>query len=95
MNILITGGLGYIGSHLVTFLEKKHNTVIVDNLCNSKINTLYSLEKILKKKIIFYKVDINTKSIRNILKLNKIDLVIHLASLKSVNESIFKKKNIF
>ena len=49
MNILITGGLGYIGSHLVTFLEKKHNTVIVDNLCNSKINTLYSLEKILKK----------------------------------------------
>ena len=49
MNILITGGLGYVGSHLATTLGIKNKIIIVDNLSNSKILTLNKIQKILKK----------------------------------------------
>lgn len=93
MNILITGGLGYVGSHLATTLGIKNNIIIVDNLSNSKISTLKKIQKILKKKIFFYKKNISRQNeIKKIFKKHKIEVVVHLASLKSIPDSISNKK---
>ena len=91
-NILVTGGLGYIGSHTVVELCKENNNVvIVDNLSNSKIEVLDKLEKIIGKKITFYKNDVCDKeALRKIFKNEKIDGVIHFAGYKAVGESVEK-----
>ena len=81
-NILVTGGAGYIGSHIIEILiRKKYKVVIVDNL-----ETGY--KQLIHKKAKFYNVDINNfKKIKKIIKENKIDTVIHLAASISINES--------
>lgn len=87
--ILLTGGLGYIGSHICLELYQTHNLVIIDNLSNSSIRTLNLLQEICVNKIKFYQVDIcNKNKLSEVFEDNKIDYVIHLASLKSVNDSI-------
>lgn len=92
MNILITGGLGYIGSHtVIECINNCHNAIIVDNLYNSKIEVLYRLNKFLNKDITFYKIDMqNIKELENVFKENKIDAVIHFAGYKAVGESVEK-----
>jgi len=82
MNFLITGGAGYIGSHVANLLiDKNYNVVIIDNLSRSSI-------KLVPKKSFFYKCDIsNNKKILNILKKHKIDVVFHFAGYKDVEES--------
>ena len=89
-NILITGGNGYIGSHLcIKLLQLGFNITIVDNLVNSKLSNLKKIRKISKKKFYFYKLDIQkTKKLTQILKDRKINFVFHLAALKAVNESV-------
>lgn len=89
-NILITGGLGYVGSHIaVNLLNIGHNVTIVDNCSTSKIGTLYNIIKIAGKNPIYYNFDINnTERLTSVLKDNRIDTVIHCAGLKSVQESI-------
>jgi len=88
--ILLTGGFGYIGSHTAVVLaNKKHKFVIVDNFSNCKKDMYRKLEKITKKKIIFYDLDIkDTQKLKEIIILNKITAVIHFAALKSISESI-------
>ena len=90
--ILVTGGLGYIGSHtVVELLNSDYDVVIVDNLSNSKIETLNSLKEITGKDIKFYEQDICEKeALRKIFKENKIDAVIHFAGFKAVGESVLK-----
>ena len=85
-NILITGGCGFIGSHLTLFLKKKKYKVIVaDNLIIGK-KKLFKGNK-------FYKIDIvNKTKLEKIFKENKIFAVFHLAGLSKLTES-FKKKN--
>ncbi|MBQ3441032.1 UDP-glucose 4-epimerase GalE [Candidatus Saccharibacteria bacterium] len=92
MKILVTGGTGYIGSHVVVdLLQKNHEVVIVDNLANSKITVLDSIKEITKKSPIFYQANlINFGTIEKIFKEYKFDLVIHFAGLKSVSESVEK-----
>ncbi|WP_038024745.1 UDP-glucose 4-epimerase GalE [Tatumella sp. UCD-D_suzukii] len=90
MSILVTGGIGYIGSHtIITLLEEGNDIIAVDNLSNSSLDVLEKIELITRKKIKFYNSDVRDKSsLRNIFLDNKIDSVIHFAALKSVSESI-------
>lgn len=92
MNVLLTGGLGFIGSHVSVFLsDKGYNTIIVDNLSNSNIKVLENIKEISKnpQNIHFMKADVNNYyEILGVFEKHKIDYVIHFASLKSVNESI-------
>ena len=90
MNILLTGGLGYIGSHVaVTLLNSGYDVFIVDNLVNSDIETLNKIEKITNKKVFFNEIDIrNTEELNKIFEDNNFDAVIHLSGLKAVGESV-------
>lgn len=92
MKVLVTGGMGYIGSHtVVELLENNYEVVIVDNLVNSKIDVLDKIEKITGKRPKFYQYDLCDKElVRKIFSENKIDVVIHFAGLKAVGESCEK-----
>lgn len=92
MNILVTGGAGYIGSHTcVELLQAGHEVIVVDNLSNSKYEAIKRVEEITKKKIQFHKVNIlNKKDLSKIFSHHKIDSVIHFAGLKAVGESVEK-----
>tara|TARA_Y100000816_G_C26106846_1_gene588509 strand:- start:2201 stop:3220 length:1020 start_codon:yes stop_codon:yes gene_type:complete len=89
-NVLITGGLGYIGSHLyISLINEGYNPIIVDDLSNSSKNILENLKRITNlNKINFYYNKIqDTKSIKEIIISNKIESVFHLAGFKSIEES--------
>ncbi len=92
MKILVTGGLGFIGSHtIVELLENDFEVVVVDNLYNSKIEVLDKIKEITGKEVKFYKEDVCDKSaLEKIFKENKIDGVIHFAGYKAVGESCKK-----
>lgn len=88
-NILVTGGLGYIGSHtVVELLQNAYNVIIVDNLSNSSINVLNRIEKITGKIPIFIEIDINDDRLDCVFKEHQIDAVIHFAAYKAVGESV-------
>ena len=88
--VFITGGAGYIGSHItVELLNSGYQVIIVDNLSNSKRQVISRIQQITGKKPIFYKQDIlNKAALNKIFQENKIDAVIHCAGLKSVAESV-------
>ena len=92
MNILVTGGAGYIGSHTVCeLLNAGHEAVIVDNLVNSKKEAVKRVEQITGKTVKFYEGDIRDKKMLDkIFEENKIDAVINFAGLKAVGESCAK-----
>ncbi len=92
MNVLVTGGAGYIGSHTsVELLNAGHSVVCVDNLVNSKAEAVKRVEKITGKSIKFYEGDIRDRKILDkIFEENKIDSVINFAGLKAVGESCAK-----
>jgi len=92
MNILVTGGAGYIGTHTcVELVQAGHDVVIADNLCNSKIEAVYRTEQIVGKKIPFYRVDVSkTDEIEIVFKEHHIDGIVHFAGLKAVGESVEK-----
>ena len=88
--ILITGGLGYIGSHFCKYFSKKKiSIVVIDNLSNSSKVTYNELKKIMKKKLFFFNFDINNKKkLEEVFNKFNFYLIIHLASLKSVPDSL-------
>lgn len=90
MHILVTGGVGYIGSHTcVQLLDAGYDVTVVDNLSNSSVEAIHRVEKICGKTIKFYKRDlVNKEDIRAIFSENKFDAVIHFAGLKAVGESV-------
>nr|MBO4517381.1 SDR family NAD(P)-dependent oxidoreductase [Clostridia bacterium] len=83
MNVLVTGGAGYIGSHTdVELISAGHSVIVIDNLLNSKKEALNRVEKITGKKIKFYEGDIRDRKILDkIFTENKIDAVINFAGL--------------
>ena len=92
MNVLVTGGAGYIGSHTsVELLNAGHSVVCIDNFMNSKYEAVKRVEIITGKKIKFYEGDIRDRKILDkIFTENKIDAVINFAGLKAVGESCAK-----
>lgn len=88
--LLLTGGLGFIGSNvIVELLNSDYNVIVIDNLSNSDVNIINKIKTITGKTIKFYAGDIKNKTLLNdIFSNNNIYAVIHLASLKAVNESI-------
>ena len=90
--ILLTGGLGYIGSHTaVELLSNNYDVVIIDNLSNSKIETKSKIETIAGKTITFYKGDVRDAELLNkIFSSHNIESVIHFAGYKAVGESTQK-----
>lgn len=91
MDILVTGGMGYIGSHAIVELQQQgYNIVIVDNLSNSSIEMLDQIEKITACRPQFIEGDIQDSTLLNqIFKLHpKIVAVMHFAGLKAVGESV-------
>ena len=92
MQILVTGGAGYIGSHTcVELLNAGYDVIVVDNLYNSNQKAIDRIEQITQKKRKFYKEDILSKeALKKIFSENQIDAVIHFAGLKAVGESVQK-----
>ncbi len=92
MKILVTGGLGFIGSHtVVELLESGHDVVIADNLINAKVEVLAKIEKITGIKPLFYQYDVTDKGkMEEIFQAHKFDGIIHFAGLKAVGESVEK-----
>ncbi len=90
MNLLLTGGLGYIGSHAAAeFFESGHNVVLVDNLSNSSLHVLESLKRIVDRSLPFYELDVNdSNGLASVIRAHDINCVIHFAGLKSVADSI-------
>jgi len=88
--ILVTGGAGYIGSHTVLqLLDAKYDVSILDNLCNSQIESIHRLEKISGEAIDFIEGDIRDRALlKGIFSQKSFDAVIHFAGLKSVGESV-------
>lgn len=92
MNILVTGGLGYIGSHTVVALQQaNHEVVIVDDLSNANLDVLEKIEKITGIKPRFYQIDLKDYAAFSKLFINeKFDGIIHFAAYKAVGESVEK-----
>lgn len=90
MKILVTGGAGYIGSHTcLELLEAGHEVVVVDNLMNSKEESLKRVQEITGKPLIFNRVNLlDRHALKDIFTRHRIDAVIHFAGLKAVGESV-------
>ena len=90
MNVLVTGGAGYIGSHTcVELLEKGYGVVVIDNLVNSSAKSLERVEQITGKSLDFYQNDVRDRdAMERIFSKHDIDCVIHFAGLKAVGESV-------
>ena len=90
MNVLVTGGAGYIGSHIcVELLNEGHGVVVIDNLCNSNPKSLDRVKTITGKDLTFYEGDVRDEAmLRKIFAAHDIGCVIHFAGLKAVGESV-------
>ncbi|WP_019028866.1 UDP-glucose 4-epimerase GalE [Colwellia piezophila] len=89
MQVLVTGGAGYIGSHTVlSLLENNYDVIVYDNLTNSSLESIKRVEKLTSKKVKFVEGDICDKEkLSQLFKQSDIDAVIHFAALKAVGES--------
>lgn len=89
MRILVTGGLGYVGSHVcIELIESGYDIVVIDNLSNSSLESLKRIEKLVNCKIPFFEVDIRNESLlTKVFNQCHIDGVMHFAGLKAVGES--------
>ena len=90
MPVLVTGGMGYIGSHTtVELLKAGKEVIIIDNLCNSSIVVKDRIKEITGKDVIFYNIDLADKeAVEKVFEENKIESVIDFAALKAVGESV-------
>lgn len=95
--ILVTGGLGFIGRHITCLLiDKGYEVVVIDNLINSNKKIIKNIEKITSTNLNFIELDITNQSLlNNFFNENSFDTIVHLAALKSVEDSIKKPIDYF
>jgi UDP-glucose 4-epimerase len=89
-NVLVTGGAGYIGSHMcVELLQAGHDVVVIDNLSNSSARSLQAAQRIADRSLTFIEADLrDSERLDQAFQQNDIDAVIHFAGLKAVGESV-------
>lgn len=92
MNILVTGGAGYIGSHtLIELINSGHSPAVVDNLSNSSEESIRRVEKIVGQQIPFHNVTVQDEpAMRKVFEQYSFDAIVHFAGLKAVGESVAK-----
>jgi UDP-glucose 4-epimerase len=92
MQILVTGGTGYIGSHTcVELLEAGHDVIILDNLYNSKAAVVQKIAALAGRAPVFFEGDMRDRALLDqIFAAHRVDAVIHFAGLKAVAESVGK-----
>ena len=92
MNVLVTGGAGYIGSHTcLELLESGYGVIVIDNLCNSNRSSLDRVQQLTGKSLTFYEGDVRDEALlKQIFASYEIGCVIHFAGLKAVGESVAK-----
>ena len=92
MNVLLTGGTGFIGSHTaVELIAAGHSVVIADNLANSSASVVDRIEQITGTRPRFYQIDVaDTAALSRLFDENELDAVVHFAGLKAVGESVAK-----
>ena len=90
MNVLVTGGAGYIGSHTcVELIGAGYTPIVIDNLCNSSVKSLDAVKAITGKDVTFYEGDVRDEALlQKVFTENTIHSVIHFAGLKAVGESV-------
>ncbi len=90
MNVLVTGGAGYIGSHTcVELIQAGYRPIVIDNLCNANAKSLERVAQITGQTVTFYEGDVRDEALlRRIFAENQIDCCIHFAGLKAVGESV-------
>ncbi len=90
MRILLTGGAGYIGSHTcLVLLDAGHDVVVVDNLSNSKEESLIRVQALAGRAITFHRIDVLDRlGLDAVFQSNRPDAVVHFAGLKAVGESV-------
>ena len=90
MNVLVTGGAGYIGSHTcLELLNEGYGVIVLDNLCNSNPKSLDRVKALTGKDLIFYEGDVRDEALlKKIFAAHEIGCVIHFAGLKAVGESV-------
>lgn len=90
MNILVTGGAGFIGSHtIIELIKAHHQVVVIDNLCNAHPEALRRVSTIVGQEIPFYEADIRDRNqLEDIFQKHTFDACIHFAGLKAVGESV-------
>lgn len=88
--ILVTGGLGYIGSHMAAILlANGHDVILVDNLCNSKMEVLERLEYMAGRYVTFIRLDVrNTPALQRTIEQYAVTAIVHTASTKAIPDSI-------
>jgi UDP-glucose 4-epimerase len=97
MNLLVTGGAGYVGSHTcVVLLQEGHDLVIVDNLSNSKREAVRRVEELGGKPVAFYPVDLRDRDgLDAVFQRHRVEAVLHFAGLKAVGESVAQPLRYF
>lgn len=97
MNLLLTGGLGYIGSHAACALARAgHRIILMDNLCNSSSDVADRIRRIMPTHPEVILADVlNTDSVAHVLRVHSIDAVLHFAGFKAVGESVSQPLTYF
>lgn len=95
--ILVTGGTGYIGSHLcVELLNAGYKVVVLDNLSNSSIGVVQRIERLAGRPIALHIGDVrDAEALNEVFRLHSVDAIVHLAGLKAVGESVARPLNYF
>jgi UDP-glucose 4-epimerase len=90
MNVLVTGGAGFIGSHtVIELLNANHSVTVVDNLSNASYEPIRRIESLTGKSVVFHEVDIMDRpALNSVVSTGDFDSVIHFAALKAVGESV-------